>query len=272
MSGDDKYDDASSAAFEALFAAAEEVVDRIADKRKGDPGEDSDVPVEESVDADGQTTDAEPAPRVPTPSRAPRPNPISAPTPTAKKSSADGALTLSLIKARDELGELLAHEKKQVAQLQAENQRLTQRVEKLKAGRDTVRERGQRERSAAIDAAQDKLLKEFLPVLDNLERALQVELGEIPDDVRARVDGLRNGVDGVVQLFKASLQKFGVTGFDSVGQPFDPNRHEAIRRVEDTSVPNNAVLEEYHRGYTQGERLLRAALVVVATGGPKSED
>ena len=134
-----------------------------------------------------------------------------------------------------------------------------------------MRERGQRERTAAIDAARDKLLKEFLPVLDNLERALKVELGELPEDVRVRVDGLRSGVEGVVQLFQASLQKFGVVGFDSVGHPFDPSRHEAIRRVEDASVPNNSVLEEYHRGFTQGERLLRAALVVVATGGPKHE-
>jgi molecular chaperone GrpE len=187
------------------------------------------------------------------------------------KPSADGAVTLSLIKARDELGHLLAQEKKQVAQLTAENQRLSHRVDKFKAGRDSVRERGQREREAALDAARDKLLKEFLPVLDNLERALDVELGESADELGAKVSGLLTGVEGVVQMFKSSLQKFGVTGFDSVGHPFDPNLHEAIRRVEDASVPNNHVVEEYHRGYLMGERLLRASLVVVATGGPRSD-
>ena len=73
---------------------------------------------------------------------------------------------------------------------------------------------------------------------------------------------------GVAQLFRASLNKFGVEGFDSLGAQFDPNLHEAIRRVEDPSVPSNQVVEVYHRGYRQGDRLIRPALVVVATGGP----
>ena len=129
MSGDDKYDDASSAAFEALFAAAEQVVDRIADKRKTEPDDGTELPTDDG-DSPEESTETRPSPaQASTPSRIPRPAPFSAPNPAAKKPSSDGALTLSLIKARDELGELLAHEKKQVAQLQAENQRLSQRRE-----------------------------------------------------------------------------------------------------------------------------------------------
>ena len=137
--------------------------------------------------------------------------------------------------------------------------------------RDAGRERGQRERDTAIEGATDKLIKEFLPVLDNLERALKVEIGDLPEDVAAQVGGMRSGVEGVVQICRASLEKFDVVGFDAVGEIFDPNLHEAIRRVEDDTVPNNQVVEEYHRGYLRGERLLRAALVVVASGGPASD-
>jgi len=187
------------------------------------------------------------------------------------ETAADSAIKLSLIKARNELGDLLAQEKKKGSKLEAENERLSARMKRFKGNLDAARERGEKEKEAAVNGAREKLVKEFLPVLDSLERAMTVELGDLDATAAKSIEGLRGGLENVLQLFRSNLEKMQVVGFSAVGEHFDPNIHEAIRRVEDANVPNQQVVEEYHKGYHIEERLLRPALVVVAFGGPAAE-
>ncbi len=99
-------------------------------------------------------------------------------------------------------------------------------------------------------------MQEFLPVIDNLERALSHA---------EPASGLLEGVSMVHKQVLAVLERFGVTPFDSVGQPFDPERHEAIQQAA-SELPPGTVCQEAQRGYLRGDRLVRPAMVVVSVG------
>jgi molecular chaperone GrpE len=123
---------------------------------------------------------------------------------------------------------------------------------------DNVKKRSAREREEISRFANEALIKDLLPVVDNLERAV------------AHASGSGNGkplVEGVEMVLKGLLDvlaKHGVTQISAVGQPFDPSKHEAMAQVESESHESNSVVEELHKGYTLRDRLLRPALVSVA--------
>lgn len=127
---------------------------------------------------------------------------------------------------------------------------------------ENARKRHLREREEVVRFGAEGVLREVVSVLDDLERAL----------AHAREGGedgaLAEGVDMVVRKFQQVLERVNCRGFESVGERFDPNRHEALQQVEDASVPHNTVLKEFQRGYLLHDRLLRPAMVVVAQGGP----
>jgi len=102
------------------------------------------------------------------------------------------------------------------------------------------------------------VLKEILPGIDNLERALAVAGGG------EGAEGIVEGVRLVLRQFQTALERVDVKSFDSVGQAFDPTRHEAISQIETADHPPGTVAGEMQRGYTIGGRLLRPALVAVA--------
>ncbi|MFQ5992825.1 MAG: nucleotide exchange factor GrpE [Nitrospiraceae bacterium] len=115
--------------------------------------------------------------------------------------------------------------------------------------------------------ANENILKELLPVLDNLERAIQ------HGKASQRGDGLTEGVELTLKQLLETLTKFGVRQIASVGQPFDPSYHQAVGRVESTTVPGNSVVEEYEKGYLLHDRVIRPAMVVVAvSAGGSSEE
>ena len=125
---------------------------------------------------------------------------------------------------------------------------------------ENYKKRSKRDAQDAGHRARDEILQELLPVIDNLERALEhaaVTGGE-------GTGGLVEGVQMVLRSFRAGMERFGVKGFDAVGQPFDPNLHEALSQRETAEMAPGLVLEEYRRGYLMGDRLIRPALVVVA--------
>jgi molecular chaperone GrpE len=130
---------------------------------------------------------------------------------------------------------------------------------------ENFKKRNARERDDAIRFANELLLKDLLPVIDNLERAV------------THADGGENGnplVEGVEMVLKGfldALNKFGVSQIVAVGQPFDPSKHEAIAQVDSDLHEPNTVVEELHKGYMFRDRLLRAALVSVAKG-PKTKE
>jgi molecular chaperone GrpE len=176
--------------------------------------------------------------------------PAEAPKPAAKKSASD-ALLEATMKAKQELTEVLA-------QTQKEAKDMFDRLARVSADFDNYKKRQTREKDDAIKFGNEKVFKELLPVLDNLLRAIGTAGGE----TGAFVDGVKL----VAKQFEDALAKFGVTGFDSQGKPFDPNKHEAVGGRADAKVPAQHVCEEYQRGYMLHDRLLRPALVIVSTG------
>ena len=124
---------------------------------------------------------------------------------------------------------------------------------------DNARKRAAREREEYTRYANEALLRELLPVLDNFERALQAARGE------PAAAAVTAGVELIQRELLRVLEKFGVTAFTSVGQTFDPERHEAIARVPALGHPEGAVVDETARGYLLNGRVLRPAMVTVAS-------
>ncbi len=123
---------------------------------------------------------------------------------------------------------------------------------------DNYRKRVERERAEWRIRAQEQLLREILPVLDNFDRALSAEPGP-PGEA-----GFRAGVELIHRDFLKALERVGVRPFSAVGELFDPGRHEAVARVERGDVADQTIVEETLRGYLFHERVLRPAQVVVA--------
>ncbi len=123
---------------------------------------------------------------------------------------------------------------------------------------DNFRRRVTREREEGRRQAQEELLREILPVLDNFDRALAVAPAPGADG------GFRAGVELIHRDFLKALERIGVRPFGAVGEPFDPQRHEAVGRVERADVADQTVVDEMQRGYLFHERVLRPARVVVA--------
>jgi len=123
---------------------------------------------------------------------------------------------------------------------------------------DNARKRAQREREEYIRFANESLLRELLPVLDNFERAIQA--ARTNREAEAFLAGM-----GLIQreLIRV-LEKFGVTAFSSAGEPFNPERHEAVARVPAIDHPGMTVVAETLRGYLLNGRVLRPAQVTVA--------
>ena len=135
---------------------------------------------------------------------------------------------------------------------------------RLAAELDNLKKRQERELTEVRQFANDKLLKELVPVLDNLERAL--EHGR----QSAAPEALMNGLDLVSQDFLKVLGRFGVTPINCVGERFDPAYHHAVMEEEAAEMEDQTVLKELQKGYLLQNRLLRPAMVVVARNTEKS--
>lgn len=123
---------------------------------------------------------------------------------------------------------------------------------------DNARKRAQRDREEYIRFANESLLRELLPVLDNFDRAIQAARAS------AGAEAFVAGVELMQRELLRVLEKFGVTAFSAVGELFNPKRHEAVARVPATDHPEMTVVEETLRGYLLNGRVLRPAMVTVA--------
>jgi molecular chaperone GrpE len=148
-----------------------------------------------------------------------------------------------------------------VAVAQQEVAALRDQMLRLAADFDNYRKRAMREQQEVREYGNTNLLNDVLPVLDNLERALAHAEG----DNQPLVQGVRL----VVKQFVDVLTRYGVTGFPSVGVPFDPERHEAVAQLPTADQAPGTILEELQRGYMLRERLLRPSRVVVAAPAAK---
>ena len=128
-----------------------------------------------------------------------------------------------------------------------------------RADLENARKRHQRDREEAVRYANDRLLREMIPVLDNLERALgHAEQGA--DDNQ----GLLEGVNMTINQFRKVLEDFGVKPIKALGEDFDPNLHQAMGQTESADQTPNTVIGELQKGYLLNDRLLRPSLVMLA--------
>lgn len=118
--------------------------------------------------------------------------------------------------------------------------------------------------------ANESLLKELLPIVDNLERAIKAAK-DAPKE-GAKSGSLIEGVELTLKQFIDVLAKSGVRQIVSVGEPFDPARHQAVARVESPGAQENTVVEEFQKGYLLHDRMLRAAMVTVASAPTTNQE
>ena len=126
---------------------------------------------------------------------------------------------------------------------------------RLCAEYDNFRKRSQRERDTLYtDIKADTLLK-FLPIYDNLERALATPTED---------EAYRRGVEMIMTQFCATMQKLGITEIEALGQKFDPNVHNAVMHIEDEAFGENEVVEVFQKGFMLNDKVIRFAMVKVA--------
>lgn len=156
-------------------------------------------------------------------------------------------------KREQEIEMLKAHVEEK-AKLAEENY---DRFLRAQAELENYKKRVEREKSTLVKYGNEEFIKAILPIIDNLERALDHTPGENPD-------GLMEGIKITLNQLLQVLEKFGVTPIASVGEPFDPSKHEAMMQVESTDYEPNTVVSELQKGYFLNDRLIRPAMVSVA--------
>lgn len=148
----------------------------------------------------------------------------------------------------------------QKERLEAECSGLRDRLARTLADFENFRKRSEREKDQIERFALTYVLRDFLGVFDNLERALAAE---------GSAEDLKQGVDMIARQFVDVIKRHGVEPVKSTGQPFDPKVHEAVASTEGTDVEAPTVTDEHQRGYVLHDRLLRPAMVTVAMPAPK---
>ena len=144
-----------------------------------------------------------------------------------------------------------------VTLLQQERDDLQDRLLRSAAEFDNYRKRVDRDRRDQADAAVASAVEDLLPIVDNLERALEAPAGE-------DADSYRQGVELIHRQMMDVLRRRGVTPIESVGTDFDPQVHQAVAHEASPEHREGEVMEEFRRGYKLGDRLLRPAMVKVA--------
>ena len=193
-------------------------------KRTGDESASAEVPVEVS------TEDAQAAPEA-------------APLNNAEVEALKAQLEVSLAKGRELMDKIKDEH---------------DRVLRATADLENFKKRAAKEKEDVQKFGVEKLLKDFLPVVDNFDRAMEHAA------TTTDVESLKQGLQMTRKLFEDTLAKHGVKPFTSKGKPFDPHFHEAMQQLETDELPPNHVAQEVLRGFTLNERLVRPALVMVS--------
>ena len=143
-------------------------------------------------------------------------------------------------------------------ELEALKQNLTDQEDKflrLAAEYDNYRRRSQKEKESAWADSRAETAAAFLPVYDNLERALKQETAD---------EAYKKGVEMTMTQLKEVLSKLGIEEIPALGEPFDPNLHNAVMHVEDENAGENTIVEVFQAGFRTGEKVIRFSMVKVA--------
>lgn len=159
------------------------------------------------------------------------------------------------------------HIEAELARLGNEAVEMRDLAQRTRAEFENYRKRMERERAELVRLAGFEVVKEVLPVLDNLERAIGAAESSPEEQFRA-------GVEIIQRQFKEILTRMGLSEVESEGKPFDPHLHEAVSRVETTRYPEGTVVDVFQKGYWFKDRLVRPAMVAVAQspGGDRPGD
>ena len=168
--------------------------------------------------------------------------------PTAKKAAEDAVFSIADIEAA-----------------QAAAAEANERFLRLQAEWDNYRKRTAREREDERVRAAEDLVEKLLPVIDDIERAIDHAAKSEPTGEFAQ---FVEGVAAMHSKFVAVLEKKGVEVIDPRGQEFDLNEHQAVANIDDPSLPDSTVRDVYQKGYRMGGHVIRPAMVTVSKGGP----
>ena len=183
-------------------------------------------------------------------------------TASEQKKDARQAVDGRNAKAAKKGGKALRELEARCEALEKEAQENYERYMRVSAEFENYKKRAAREMADFRKYANESLVKELLPVVDNLERALQACTAD--DEANRQVI---EGVEMTLREIMKVLEKFVVKPIDSLGKPFDPSYHQAVMQREHSDKPENTVVEELQRGYTMHDRLIRPAMVVVSKPG-----
>jgi molecular chaperone GrpE len=131
---------------------------------------------------------------------------------------------------------------------------------------ENIKKRGIREKEELAKFANETLIKEILPIIDNLEKALS----HVQSDHNS--SGLVEGIELTLNNLLATLEKAGIQEVEALGKPFDPNFHEAISQQAHDTVPPNHVILELQKGYLLNGRLIRPSMVVISKGNSNTKE
>lgn len=154
-------------------------------------------------------------------------------------------------KNADEVIEL----KKQIDSQKIELAETEDRLKRVAAEFDNYKKRSAKEREGLHSSILSDIVSSFLPILDNLEKALEAKTED---------ENYKQGIELVLKQFKDILSANGVKEIEAVGKPFDPELHEAVSSVVDESLGEKIVKEEYRKGYIIGNKVIRHSMVIVA--------
>lgn len=142
-----------------------------------------------------------------------------------------------------------------VKKLQEDLENTTDRLKRLMAEFDNYKKRALKEREHLYNSVIADIMIAFLPVMDNLEKAI---------DANTADEGYKQGMELVAKQFKEVLKSFGLEEIPAVGEIFDPSLHEAVSSVQDDTKKSQEIVTEFRKGYRMGDKVIRHAMVVVA--------
>ncbi len=157
--------------------------------------------------------------------------------------------------ASEQAAETSAPEKTEEEKLQEQIEVLNDRLLRTAAEYDNFRRRSQREKDEIYPRATVAAVAQFVPVLDNFERALSTPCAD---------EDFKKGVEMIHQSFQDALKKLGIEEFAEAGDPFNPEMHNAVMHIEDSSLDSSVIVEVFQKGYRLGDRVIRHAMVKVA--------
>ena len=182
-------------------------------------------------------------------------------TAQAEEAGAEAAAEGSESPAAEETPEAAGAEKAEkdpLAAAQEENKELNDRLLRQMAEFENFRKRTEKEKSAMFDMGARTVIEKILPVIDNFERGLD----GVPAE--AKNDTFVDGMDKIYKQLMKELTDLGVKPIEAKGQPFNPDLHNAVMHIDDDTIDENTVVEEFQKGYTFRDSIVRYSMVKVA--------